>query len=108
MSRRETACISEHAKISFGTFLPLWYVWTKKNLATLVGLWKFRNRVLFLKPGIMPWRRGAMDIECASGTRRPRFESRQGIRFLGNIAMLNMHCLCVESRNKGIGHKKKF
>jgi hypothetical protein len=30
-----------------------------------------------------PWRRGAMDIASASGMRRPGFESRQGIRFLG-------------------------
>jgi hypothetical protein len=31
---------------------------------------------------LMPWRRGAVDIASASGTRRPMFESRQGIRFL--------------------------
>jgi hypothetical protein len=30
-----------------------------------------------------PWRRVAVDIESASGTRRPWFESHQGIRFLG-------------------------
>jgi hypothetical protein len=29
------------------------------------------------------WRRGAMDIASASGTIRPGFESRRGIRFLG-------------------------
>jgi hypothetical protein len=28
-------------------------------------------------------RRGAVDIASASGKRRPGFESRQGIRFLG-------------------------
>jgi hypothetical protein len=31
----------------------------------------------------LPCRRGAVDIAPASGTRRPGFESRQGIRFLG-------------------------
>jgi hypothetical protein len=30
----------------------------------------------------MPWRRGAVDIASASGTRRPGFKSRQGMRFL--------------------------
>jgi hypothetical protein len=30
-----------------------------------------------------PWRRGAVDIASASRMRRPGFESRQGIRFLG-------------------------
>jgi hypothetical protein len=30
-----------------------------------------------------PWRRGALDITSSSGTRRPGFKSRQGIRFLG-------------------------
>jgi hypothetical protein len=29
-----------------------------------------------------PWRRGAMDIASASGTKRPGFESHQDIRFL--------------------------
>jgi hypothetical protein len=58
-----------------------------------------------------PCRRGAVDIASASRTRRPGFESRQGIRFLGKHSYavvykwLNMHCLCVE-RKKGIGHKK--
>jgi hypothetical protein len=32
---------------------------------------------------LVPWRRGAVDIASASGTRRPVFESRQGIRLLG-------------------------
>jgi hypothetical protein len=31
----------------------------------------------------LPWWRGAVDIIVASGTRRPGFESRQRIRFLG-------------------------
>jgi hypothetical protein len=31
----------------------------------------------------LPWRRGAVNIASASGTRRPGFESHQGIRFLG-------------------------
>jgi hypothetical protein len=29
----------------------------------------------------LPWWRGAVDIASASGTRRPGFQSRQGIRF---------------------------
>jgi hypothetical protein len=32
---------------------------------------------------ILPWRRGAVDIASASGTRRPGFEYRQSKRFLG-------------------------
>jgi hypothetical protein len=31
----------------------------------------------------LPWRRGAVDIASASRTRRPGFEFRRGIRFLG-------------------------
>jgi hypothetical protein len=46
-----------------------------------------------------PLRRGTVDIAPASGTRRTGFESRQVIRFLGNIAVL----LCkMERRNKGL------
>jgi hypothetical protein len=59
----------------------------------------------------MPWRRGAVDIPTASGARRPGFESRQGIRFLGKhsraVVYKMTHCLCVESRNKGIVHNIK-
>jgi hypothetical protein len=32
---------------------------------------------------LWPWRRGAVDIASASRTKRPGFEFRQGIRFLG-------------------------
>jgi hypothetical protein len=32
----------------------------------------------------MPWRRGAVDITSASGTRRPGFEYLHGIRIFGN------------------------
>jgi hypothetical protein len=35
------------------------------------------------KTPIGPRRRGEVDIASASGTRRPGFESRQGIKFLG-------------------------
>jgi hypothetical protein len=42
-----------------------------------------------------------VDITPASGMRRPGFESRPGIRFLGN-------CLCVERRNIGIGHNNNI
>jgi hypothetical protein len=35
------------------------------------------------KKKYLPWRRGAVDIESATGTRRPGFKSHQGIRFLG-------------------------
>jgi DNA invertase Pin-like site-specific DNA recombinase len=38
---------------------------------------------LFIKNKKLPWRRVAVDIASASGTRRPGFESRQGIRVLG-------------------------
>jgi hypothetical protein len=41
------------------------------------GQWPHARRFL------APWRRGAVDIASASGTRRPGFESRQSIRFLG-------------------------
>jgi hypothetical protein len=34
----------------------------------------------------MLWRRGAVDIASASGKRRPGFESRQGIRSLGEYS----------------------
>jgi hypothetical protein len=57
--------------------------------------------------GLRPWRRGAVDIASASGTRRPGFESRQGIRFLGKHSS-NMHCLCVEKRDKDIDHENIF
>jgi hypothetical protein len=56
------------------------------------------------KKFFFPWQRGAVDIAFASGTRRPVFESRQGIRFLGKHSSavvynwLNMNCLCVEKR----------
>jgi hypothetical protein len=36
----------------------------------------------------LPWRHGTVNIASASGTRRPGFESRQGIMFLGNFAVL--------------------
>jgi hypothetical protein len=49
-----------------------------------------KNNVIITLP-LAPWQRGAVDIASASGTRRPGFESRQGIRFWGNIAML----LCI-------------
>jgi hypothetical protein len=47
------------------------------------------------------WRRGAVDIESASETRRPVFVSRQGIRFLGKHSsavykLLYMNCWCIE------------
>jgi hypothetical protein len=49
-------------------------------------------------------RRGAVDIASASGSRRPGFESRQGIRFLGKqssaVDLICMHCLCVEKEKK--------
>jgi hypothetical protein len=54
---------------------------------------------------IQPWRLGALDIASASGMRRPGFESRRGIRFLGKHSsavvykmtyICNMHCLCVK------------
>jgi hypothetical protein len=63
------------------------------------------------------WRRGAVDIASDSGTRRLGLKSSQVIRFYGNIhsrvvllcaKRLNMHCLCDERRNKGIGHKIIF
>jgi hypothetical protein len=57
---------------------------------------------------IMPWRRGAVDNTSPSGTGRPGFESRQGIRFLrkhSSAVMYKMPCLRVARRNKGIGHK---
>jgi hypothetical protein len=49
---------------------------------------KYNNAsILFIKKDndftTAPWRRGKVDIASASGTRRPGFESRQGIRFLG-------------------------
>jgi hypothetical protein len=37
------------------------------------------------------WRRGAVDIASTSGTRRPGFESLQGIRFSGYTTVL----LCI-------------
>jgi hypothetical protein len=45
-----------------------------------VALGSFFGRIIFNCPG---WRRGAVDIASASGTRRPGFEPRQGIRLLG-------------------------
>jgi hypothetical protein len=32
---------------------------------------------------MLPWRRGTVDIASSTETRRPGFESRLGIRFLG-------------------------
>jgi hypothetical protein len=68
------------------------------------------------KFGLLPWRRGAMDIASDSGTRGPGFESHQGIRFLGK------HCsdvvykmpyevciVCVLNREiKTLATKNKF
>jgi hypothetical protein len=66
--------------------------------------------------GFAPWRRGAVDIATASGTRRPGFESRQGIRFLGKhssaVVYKITYIICIvcvlKRRNKGIGHKNIF
>jgi hypothetical protein len=57
-----------------------------------------------------PWRRGAVDIASASGTRRPGFESRQGIRFLGKHGnavayKMTLYALFVcRKEKKGTGH----
>jgi hypothetical protein len=64
----------------------------------------------------LPWRRGAVDIVSVSERRRPRFESCQGIRFLVYHSsavvykndLICMPCLCVERRDKGIGHKNSL
>jgi hypothetical protein len=63
----------------------------------------------------LPWRRrGAEDIASASRTRRPGFESRQGMRFLGKHSsavvytyLNDLICIvCVlKKRNKGIVQK---
>jgi hypothetical protein len=62
---------------SFGTFFPIlvlfWQPWTTLIWAGI------QNKE---KSWEMPWRRGTVDIAFASGTRRPGFESRQGIRIL--------------------------
>jgi hypothetical protein len=47
---------------------------------------------------VLPWRRGAVDIASVSRTRRPGFESRQGIRFLGKrgsavVYKIDLMCL---------------
>jgi hypothetical protein len=34
--------------------------------------------------------------------------AKENIAVLLCIKLLNMHCMCVERRNKGIGHKKKI
>jgi hypothetical protein len=45
----------------------------------------------------VPWRRGTVDIASASGTRRPGFESRLGIRFLGehSSAVMQNYLICI-------------
>jgi hypothetical protein len=50
------------------------------RICSVFSPWKTKNKQNKKK---MPWRRGAVDIAPASGTRRPGFKSRQGIRFLG-------------------------
>jgi hypothetical protein len=61
---------------SFGIFFTFWDVWTKKNLATLLG----GNVALSFRPGC----RGVVAIVYANGTEYRGFESRQGWRnFLG-------------------------
>jgi hypothetical protein len=60
----------------------------------------------------VPWGCAAIDIASASGTRRPGFESRQGITFLGKHSsavlykLLDMHCLCFEKREIKVLAKK--
>jgi hypothetical protein len=39
----------------------------------------------------MPWRRVTVDIASASGTRRPGFESRQVLRFLGKHSSADVY-----------------
>jgi hypothetical protein len=86
--------------LHFGMFRPIWQpcssaeqceaVLTFGNAAErdwkIVWTYIPCKRIIpkeYLKHFFVPWRRGAMDITSASGTRRPGFESRQDIRFLG-------------------------
>jgi hypothetical protein len=53
----------------------------------------------------MPWRRGTVDIASASRTRRPGFESRHGIRFLGKhsgaVVYKMTYVICIVCVLKG-------
>jgi hypothetical protein len=50
--------------------------WSRVRVPQEFYFSKFLIRIL-----LEPWRRGAVDIASALGTRIPRFESRQSIRF---------------------------
>jgi hypothetical protein len=54
---------------SFGIFFTFWYVWTKKNLAALIARAKDNDL--------------RREHRIRLRNRRPGFESRQGVRFLG-------------------------
>jgi hypothetical protein len=68
----------------------IWSPWMQQHLGSdglklFFSLRTVKHFHFFLAPDfpklfLLPWRRGAVDIASASGTRRPGFESRQGIR----------------------------
>jgi hypothetical protein len=65
-----------------------------------------RGETVWMKLAMLPWRRGAVVIASASGTRRPEFKSRQGIRLLGKHSSAvvckmtyYVHCLCAGHKN---------
>jgi hypothetical protein len=57
-------------------FNALWYILL--SIGIHFPVWSVGPRKIWPP---LPWRRGAVDIASASGTRRPGYESRKGIRF---------------------------
>jgi hypothetical protein len=94
-ANRSTFCLSNHQGDQIGLIFAYWAI--DKN---------WIDPYNFVRPG-------AVDIASASGTRRPEFESREGIRFLGNHSSAVVYqndpicvvCVLKRRNNKGTGRK---